>query len=338
MNNNILSESLNFIDEKYISEAKSPQKKNRIISVRKATAVFAAALICIVSAVPALAAKDVRPAYELLYSVSPELAQRLKPVKKSCISSGIQIEVTSADIHDDTAEVLVAVKDLESDRIDSTIDLFDSYIIHGLKDNAGTCRLESYDEENGIASFLIYIEQMNGRKIDIDKVTFSVSEILTGKTETEKLFGDFDLSSVPVNPETVSGKKLKLRGEVWDESCKIKEFLVPQSKPLYVLADGAYISAAGYFGNQLHIQVYYEDILRTDNHGFISLKSREGKILNSTDEASFWDSERKGSYEEYAFDISRSELFLYELYGEITTCGTLIEGDWEITFPLEAIR
>ena len=337
MNDNIIIDALNYIDDDYIDSAiSSDRKKPRVF--KRTVALLAAALICIISLVPALAANDAQPAYELLYSVSPELAQRLKPVKKSCVSSGIQMEVTSADIHGSKAEVLVAVKDLESNRIDSTIDLFDSYYIRGLKDCAGTCRLESYDKKSGIASFLIYIEQMNGKKIDISKVTFSVSQMLTGKKEIQKSFSSFDLTKAPVNPETVRSEKLEIRGETWIEKNKIQDYLIPNSVPLFTLVDGAYVSAAGYCGNQLHIQIYYEDICHTDNHGFIYLKNKNGELLNGTGEASFWDKKHKGCYEEYTFDIPKSELSSYELYGEITTCDTLIEGDWEITFPLETIR
>ena len=52
------------------------------------------------------------------------------------------------------------------------------------------------------------------------------------------------------------------------------------------------------------------------------------------DSASFWDETRTGSYEDYVFDASASALEDAALYGEFTTSETLIEGPWEITFPL----
>ncbi|MCQ2479191.1 MAG: hypothetical protein MJ120_01025, partial [Clostridia bacterium] len=178
MNKTDTKDPMFFIDEKYIEEAKFERKRAKIITPKRLIAIVAAVMIIVCSIMPVLAYNDVKPAYELVYSVSPELAQRLKPVKKSCVSNGIQMEVVSENIKNDTAEVLIAVKDIEKDRLDGTIDLFDSYDIKGIKDCSGTCRLESFDDESKTALFLIYIQQMNNKKIDLNKITFSVSKML----------------------------------------------------------------------------------------------------------------------------------------------------------------
>lgn len=337
MNKNILADSINGISDEYIAEAKSITRKSKFFSIKKITAIAVAAIIILVSAVPVLAYNDVEPAYELLYTVSPELAQRLKPVKKSCVSSGIQIEVDSAHIYDDRAEILIAVKDLEQHRLDGTVDLFDSYEIRGLKDSCGTCRLESFDEETETAVFMIYIQQMNEKKIDIDKVTFSVSQILSNKKDFCGTFDDFNLSVISRNPEIANQRKLDFRGGK-PERYSDYGFLKPRKKPLYTIADGAYISAAGYFDGKLHIQAYYENILETDNHGFLYIQKENGERTDCISNVPFWDSKREGSYEECVFDIPYSELSSCRLYGEITTCDTLINGDWEITFSVSDIN
>lgn len=337
MNNYSIADALGGIDDDFISEAIPAEKKRKNVSVKKITVVLAAALIVIISAVPVLAANDVEPAYDLLYSVSPEFAQKLKPVKKSCVSNGIQIEVDSAKIYGDRAEILIAVKDIEQHRLDETIDLFDSYNIRGLKDSMGTCRLESFDKETETAVFMIFIQQMNGKKIDIDKVTFSVSEMLSNKKDFNGIIDSFDLSKTGKNPQTVSGKKLNFRGGIFDKKSDLV-LLKPRQKNLCTLADGAYISAAGYFDGQLHIQAYYENICETDNHGFIYIQKENGEKIDCIINNTFWDDERKGSYEEYVFDIPLDELCSCRLYGEITTCDTLIKGEWEITFSVNDVK
>jgi hypothetical protein len=47
-------------------------------------ALVASLAVCFTLAVPAMAAADVQVAYEILYAVSPKIAQELKPVRMSC--------------------------------------------------------------------------------------------------------------------------------------------------------------------------------------------------------------------------------------------------------------
>ena len=101
--------------------------------------------------------------------------------------------------------------------------------------------------------------------------------------------------------------------------------------------DGVMITAVGYVNGNLHVQVYYENILKTDNHGTITLKNRvTGEIISCFGSFSFFDAEKSGSYQDYIFaDISTTELLNYQLYGEFVTSAGSIEGDWSVTFPLE---
>ena len=54
--------------------------------------------LCFSVSVSALAACDNEAAYELIYSVSPLLAQKLKPVHVSCEDNGIKMEVVACGI------------------------------------------------------------------------------------------------------------------------------------------------------------------------------------------------------------------------------------------------
>ena len=82
---------------------------------------------------------------------------------------------------------------------------------------------------------------------------------------------------------------------------------------------------------------YYTDILKTDNHGSISLVNREtGERIDGDGSTAFFDSARTGSYEDYIFTgIEADALGTYALYGEFVTSHGSVEGNWSVTFPLE---
>ena len=101
--------------------------------------------------------------------------------------------------------------------------------------------------------------------------------------------------------------------------------------------DGVTLTGIGYVDGRLHVQVYYADILKTDNHGSISLVNREtGEQIDCDGSAAFFDSERAGSYEDYIFTgIEADALDTYALYGTFVTSAGPVEGNWSVTFPLE---
>lgn len=335
MKTDILIDAIGNIDENTISEAKDIKRNKAGSPFRKITALALAALLFAITAVPALAAADVEPMYQLLYAVAPSAAQSLKPVQKSCTDNGIKMEVVSAYIHDDSAEIYIAMRDLTENRIDGTVDLFDSYDIRNSLDCSGTCRLESFDEKTGIATFLVSIKQMNNRKFKGSKVTFSVSEFLSRKQHYEGVISELDLSSVSTSPQTQ--KDVYFRGGGDAQHSKMN-FLLPCGTPLCVPTEGASVTAIGYINGKLHIQMYFTDIIKTDNHGWLWLQDSNGNLIDCQNSETFWDSEQSGSYQEYIFDVSYEEIANYKVYGEFETCNTLITGDWQVTFPMDTVN
>ena len=67
------------------------------------------------------------------------------PVQKSDTNNGIKMEVVSADIRGDTARIYITMQDLIGDRVDETIDLYDSYDIRLPFDGTGFCGKVGYD-------------------------------------------------------------------------------------------------------------------------------------------------------------------------------------------------
>ncbi len=154
----------------------------RRASLRKRPlAVALAALLCLTLAVPALAA-NVSPLYELLYRISPAVAQAFQPVQHADEDNGIRMEVVAATLHGPTAELYVTLQDLQGDRVDETTDFNDSYTLYTPFDSTAHCVPVGYDAQTRTAAFLITISQQNGKDIDGGKITFSAKNFLSRKS------------------------------------------------------------------------------------------------------------------------------------------------------------
>ena len=69
------------------------------------------------------------------------------------------------------------------------------------------------------------------------------------------------------------------------------------AKTGYQLCDGVMLTGTGLVDGKLHIQVKYDDILNTDNHGYAYLKSSSGEIINYSYSVAFWADNKADSYE-----------------------------------------
>lgn len=327
-----LIDAIGMIDDSKIQDAKSFTVKSKKIIVRKAASVAAAVLLCFTLSISALAA-TVDPVYQAIFSISPSVAQALKPVKLSCEDQGIRMEVISAAIYENEAVIYISLQDMTGDRIDETTDLFDSYRINRPFGSAASCSLTSYDEEAGTATFLIHISQWNNEKIEGDKITFSFSEFLSHKNQFDGELSELDLSKITTAEETQKPESVRGGGGVipvdYETAC-----LVPIAGGILSPVDGVTVTNAGFIDNKLHIQIYFKDILTYDNHGYINLQDESGNQAESYS-ISFWDDESVGSYDEIVYDISPEEIENYRAYGYFVTCNNRTKGNWQVTFPLE---
>ncbi len=271
----------------------------------------------------------------------PSVAQAFKPVQKSCEDNGIRMEVISAGIEDNKASFYISI---QGDNLDKTVDLYDSYQINCPFDSVGHVSFSEFDENTNTAYFMVNIETMNGEKIPKGKVTFSVRELIFDKHEFEGAIDGIDLSEVPKNPPTIENinfrgasgdyESIIVRGSSGDYE-SIIDVLSPSS-PLTEIMDGISVTGIGYIDDKLHIQTYYEDILKTDNHGYVYLVDENDKrISEDFADISFWDDERKGSYDEKIISVDYNELKNYSLMGWFCTSNVYESGDWEVTFKMK---
>lgn len=299
-------------------------------------------LVCLGFAVPALAVYS-PSVYSLMYAVSPAVAQFFIPVRESCEYDGIRMEVVSAYAHEDTAEIYVTMQDLTGDRIDASMDLYDSDSLHIPFDSIGACEQVAYDPDTKTATFLSKISSMDGTKIKGGKVTFSISCFLSRKQELLDIPLSVDWSAAEENPETL------LLGRPRDGYTRIDasdgEVHTPSyntvlrpGEPMLTFADGFDVTGLGYVDGRLHIQLYTPGRKEFDDHAFLELTDAQGNTVHGDMVYHDFIDERTDGYVDYidyVFNVSRDALSNYTLTGSFYAAKLRTEGTWQVTFPLK---
>ncbi|WP_414150850.1 hypothetical protein ACIZ62_18290 [Acetobacterium carbinolicum] len=324
-----------------IDKAKKCEKQSnsKIYSFRKPLIILVSLCLCACLAMPVLAA-TVAPVYQLMYMVSPTIAQFFMPVQKSVEDNGIKVEVVSAYIHDNVAKIYITMQDLTSDRIDETTDLFDSYDINRPFDSSAHCAFVDYDKSTKTATFLITIEEQGGNTITEDKITFTVREFISHKTSSENVKIDLDLADYKTESEYQT--QSPNGGGSSNENAALTEerkFLVPEST-IYPIMDNLNLSNIGFIDGKLHVQMQVTEKLTLDPHGSFYLMDENGNKV-ARDYNISYQTNRNGisiTYDEFVFDVKKEDLQNYRLYGSFYVAGLNTKGNWQITFPLEQMN
>ncbi|MBR1751229.1 MAG: hypothetical protein IJ740_10195 [Ruminococcus sp.] len=314
------------------------EKKNTIHHKWKRIAVSLVAAVALVFLpLPALTAFGVDRAYTILYQIAPSVAQTFKPVQKTCEDNGIEMTVISAECSGGEASVYLAMHDTTGACPYGEWDLYDSYSINAPRDMVGHCSFSEYDADTHTAYFVVHLETMDTSPIPKGKVTFSVHEMLLGKTETKSVLEDIDMSSIPYEPQTTKHSNINGSYGYKDiPDAKDYRFLLSQEYPLCAPAPNVSVMNIGYIDGALHILTRYEDNFHTDSHGSISLIGNGGKKIGETTEFGFYysDDSNTDSYMEQIIPVSYDMLDECTLQGEFVSAQDYISGDWEVTFPI----
>ncbi len=321
--------------EATLRAANAPQKTPKAGMPRGLRFIPALALIlALLVATPALAASN-EEFNALLYRIAPDIAMHFRPVNRSCTSSGVTIEVLAVDVDGPVAEMYVAVS---GEGVDRTIDFYDSYRLDRPSDTKAGCILASYDETSQTAVFRILYELLDGSDIAAtDKVTFSVSQLLRSKTLTLKPLNDFALPLGEAETYQLPDESIMGYGGAGDDWIPDGTVMAP-GQAAYEAVPGLPITAAGMVNGQYRIQLLREDIINTDNHGFLTFRDEKGNVVYETHHSFDFVEHPDGKrmqYEEFIFDANAEELSRYTLWIDAVTAEPAISGDWTITFPLE---
>lgn len=313
----------------------------------RGVAVAAAFLLAVNISLPVLAA-TFPTIYELMYLVSPAVAQFYQPVQMADEYDGIRMEVVAAYIHEETAEVYITLQDLEGDRLDETTDLYDSYSIHLPYSAIGSCQKVGYDPEIRTLTYLITVTQEEGRKLEGEKLTFSVGGYLSHKQNYENIEIPMDLTQVtdaqyqyvdsPAKGSTLTGYS-GIVTEMSETGTGTQGYpvLVPQPANPEFPVEGVNLTGIGYIDGKLHIQYAVENPLENDNHGFFLLQNEEGETIEEVGSVSFREGtgENRIDYRDSVFAVPQEELQNYRLYGDFVISEGFHEGNWQVTFPIK---
>lgn len=291
--------------------------------------------------------------YELMYAVSPATAQFFMPVKKVCDNNGIRMEVVSAYVHENVAEIYITMEDLEGDRVDETTDLYDSYSIHRPFGGTGSCNKVDFDEETGKVTYLITLTEWGDQVIASDKLTFSVREFMSHQQyyEDVEVLADLTQAERDVSMEAVelNGFSAALgESEKWKGPGRAFRMLEPgQEQEIWIrqtgstesiLIEGMDICRISYQDGLLHVQTVIHDASGNTNHAFMYLKDSAGNRRESVYRESYVEEGKKGydNYVEEVFEVTEEELAELTLTADMWITGMHVEGPWQVTFPLEA--
>lgn len=296
-------------------------------------AAVVAAVLCLLLLTPVRAAASTS-IYDLMYALSPAIAQQFQPVQLADEDNGIRMEVVSASIQGDTAQVYLTLRDLTGDRVDGTVDLFDSYRIDRPFDSTGRCEFVAYDEETRTATFLVTIRTMNGSGIGGGKVTFSFREFLSHKTHYEDVEIPRDLGNVR---EAATGWP-----EGWSYSggsLSEREPMLPGGACAGFPVEGISLTGIGLVNGALRVQTVVENYLENDDHGRFWLTDSRGDRIESGSMQFIAEKDgRRLDYVEHIFPSLPEPLTEYRLHGEFWTSGLVTKGNWSVTFPLEEME
>lgn len=319
--------------------ARPAPKKRLFASIRKMPAAALLLFLCFCCSVPVLAA-SIDPLYQLMYRVSPGTAQFFRPVEKSAVSNGIEMTVLSSYIHGDTAEIYLSLQDLESDRLDSGTDLNDSYTIYTPFDCSSYSELVSYDEATKTATLRVTISQTGGQPVQGDKITFSMREIISQEAEMFGAEVPLSLSNLEQNAAT---SPVYVTG-IGSSSASVPDFsdffdaLAPGEAKQIPSVENMTLTAAAFTGGKLHIQLAAENMLQTNSHALLWLETADGTKIPCDYSISFYEETagHRTDYTEFVFSVTPDEAASCRVIGDFFTYGVFTEGDWSVTFPLEA--
>ena len=123
---------------------------------------------------------------------------------------------------------------------------------------------------------------------------------------------EIDMHNLPQITDYVEAPAI--RGYGGSGMVDLKEIHLINSDQTVLLEEGVTLTGYGFVDDMLHVQLRYDDILNTDNHGYVYLKKADGETIESVYDVSFWDEVQKDSYEEYIFELNAEELQILTAY------------------------
>lgn len=311
-----------------VSQVKKKKKKMWLIPA-VATVFLASSMT-----VGAVMIDDVK---NLLWHISPEIAALLEPIERTVENDGIKMEIVSAMQDEDIAVVYVKMQDVEGNRIDETLDIYDYSMSKG---RSFTVERIGFDPTTKTA--LVRFMSFNGSSTDNFKL--KIRSFLSDKSVLEDVTFPLDLKDVK-EQQTELLPDDTIRGS-GGEGALLEEdvYVLPAGMlniqtPLY---DRMRITNIGLHNDKLYVQTEWPANNAIEHGEFYLVNSAGQKILPTENYSYGRDEQGKPiyayNYEEYIFNVKDINIAEYELQAKIYTAGQYVEGDWEATFKLEEMK
>lgn len=314
--------------------------------------------LCLFGAVPVMAA-HVPAVAVVLEQLSPELARMLVPVELSCTDNGIRMQVEAVVQSEEEILAYLTVQDLEADRVDETLDLYD-YVIDGY--HTFTHNMVSYDAEQKKA--LLELRAYHGDLAAPSKTVLQVNSFLSKEQVYEQV--PVAVQGAAERPETMQVQSTGGGGELFAELAKLSDeeglldiqVLKPgEAQALREDIGFVQITGIGYVDGVLHIQTRWDDSV--DNHGYLTARTADGREVYASN-ASFYlnadylnadylnvdgtpastlgEGADRQSYIEYEFAIPPEELAQWQISATLFAEHCYTEGHWKVSFRADSMR
>lgn len=309
-----------------VSQVKKKRKKPWLIP--SVATVFLASSITVGAAMN----DDVK---NLLWHISPEIAALLEPIESTVEYGGIKMEIVSAMQDEDMAVVYVTMQDVEGNRIDETLDIYDFSMSKG---RSFTVERIGFDPTTKTA--FVRFTSFNGSSTD--KFKLKIRSFLSDKSVLEDVTFPLDLQDVEKQQTEVLPDDT-IRGS-GGESSEGDAYVLPAGilNIQTQLYDRMRITNIGLHNDKLYVQTEWP-ANNAIEHGEFYLVNPDGQKILPTVSYSYGRDEQgipiyAYNYEENVFNVKDINLAEYELKAKIYTAGQYVEGDWEASFKLEEMR
>lgn len=307
-----------------VSQVRKKRKKTWLIA--SVATVFLASSITVGAAMN----DDVK---DFLWYISPDLAALLQPIESTVEHDGIKMEIVSAMQDEDMAVVYVTMQDLEGNRIDETLDIYDYFMSKG---RSFTVERMGFDATTNTA--LVRFMSFSGSSTDNFKL--KIRSFLSDKSVLEDVTFSLDLQDVKEQQT-----ELLPVGTIRGGASPGENVYVLSAGTLNIhtqLYDGMRMTNIGLHHDKLYVQTGWSANNAID-HGQFYLVNQAGQEIHPTESYSYGRDEQGKpiyayNFQEDLFDVKDIDLAAYELQAKIYTAGQYVKGDWEASFKLEEMR
>lgn len=343
------------LSAKVMAQAFAPKPRK----LHRPLVAMAAVLAVIICATPAMA-KNIPMVNDLLYTISPELAEKLAPVQLSTSANGITMEVMAAKVTDEAAEFVVKIQGeaLANKAVAPILTIKDH---HGYTVTSGES-LNDYeglqeDREKGIWYYRYVVTYHDGTPVTEilrDNITVKLSGVDLSNfgqedgVEVPVIFTDYELMTVNYERALFdygfSSFGKGYHDEAYADHMDREEYvLMTAGESVYAVTDKLALTGAAYIDGKLHVQMAATDCIVNNRVEWDYWRpyfiDAQGNKIRELYHNSFAIEEggRETEYTECVYDIPEAELENYTMVVKLMDFD-VITAHCQVTFRISDLE